>query len=258
MTTAFQTAFELPFVVSHPVSPFFSKGGAIELVVHLSPDAGEEAAIVIAEAVRLFVAVANTGALSGHHIAPERSGVRLAGQNTSVPGVLSFQLADCRMDDRALVPFCDLLLHQKRAAWIRAVALKGAGPTTRLDGAGRFSTYPERYDPLPFSLVDEQPESGAYTFTAQLSQPLTAASRQHLESDLSAWCSFVLDGGFALAPILPEGNYLEPDDPFVDFDQTIEWTVFKLRAHPASLDALINLMAAFSARGQRLVQLCIS
>jgi len=79
-----------------------------------------------------------------------------------------------------------------------------------------------------------------------------------LEFALNLWRDFIADGGFALAPIPPDANYLEPDDPFVDFDQTIEWTVFKLRAHPASIDALVNVMAAFSALHQPLVELCIS
>jgi hypothetical protein len=259
MTTGLQTAFELPFEVSHPASPFFSKGGPVEVIVNLIPDAPEEASTLIATAMHLFVAVANTGALSGERIAPEGSGMQLAREERSAPDVLSFQLADCRVDDRALVPLSDLLLVAKRATWIDAVTLKAAGPVKRLvNGPGRFSTYPGRYERLPFSLVDEEPESGAYTLAGQLNRPLAAESRQQLESALSSWRDFIMNGGFALAPIPPDANYLEPEDPFVDFDQTIEWTVFKLRAHPASIDALINVMAAFSARSQRLVQLCIS
>ena len=101
------------------------------------------------------------------------------------------------------------------------------------------------------------PESGAYTFIAELAQPLNDVNASRLDAALKTWSRCVLSGGFALAPIPPEENYVEPDDPFVTFDNTVEWTFFKHRAHPRSLSALVNVFAAFHYRFQAVQLLTI-
>jgi len=134
----------------------------------------------------------------------------------------------------------------------RAIQRLGYDPT-------RLSTYPKVYEKLPFILTNEEPESGGYTFTAELGQPLQAQNGQYLEYALKGWTEGVLAGGYGLAPIPPQESYVEPDSgPLTSFDTTVEWPVFKLRADPACLEGLINIFAAFHYRCQGLVSLTIS
>src|SRR4029434_6527790 len=78
------------------------------------------------------------------------------------------------------------------------VVRAGAHPTEFLDvDTSVLSTYPEIYSPLPFVLENEDPESGAYTLTAVLREPLEPESELRLNEDLAAWTRAVLAGAYA-------------------------------------------------------------
>ena len=95
-------------------------------------------------------------------------------------------------------------------------------------------------------------------FAMTYATPLDDATRGALQGVLDSWTATVLAGGFALAPIPPADNYVEPDGPFVEYDATVEWTVFRLRANTAAVDALVNAFAAFHGRHRQITTLTIS
>jgi hypothetical protein len=254
-----QTAFALPFEVWFPDEPFFSSGGHVTVSVQSRDGVDSAAFDSIVEVMHLFVAFAETGGLCGSHLSPDRSSMKVPSYHASREGTLTFEFEECRIDDRALIVLCDLLLHKDRAPLVGSLSIsrrqekRPAKPVTR-----GYSTYPGLYRELPFAFLDCNPESGAYTFSAQLAHPLGDKARHELELAFGAWKDLILAGGFALEPALPEDNYVEPDDPFVDFERSLEWTVFKLRAHSASIHAVVNLFAAFHYRSQPLTALTIA
>ena len=259
MTVALRTAFELPFEVTHPGRPFLSTGASVDLILELKAGVARESVIdTLTSTVSLFAALAGHGGLCGSRIHPGQSHLNLRTEVELAPGLVVFNLTECLVDDCALVVLCDLLLHRRHSGSLRRVACVDSGRETRLqEDSTSYSTYPDVYGALPFDLADEMPESGAYTFIAELAQPLNDVNASRLDAALKTWSRCVLSGGFALAPIPPEENYVEPDDPFVTFDNTVEWTFFKHRAHPRSLSALVNVFAAFHYRCQAVQLLTI-
>jgi hypothetical protein len=79
-----------------------------------------------------------------------------------------------------------------------------------------------------------------------------------LQETFDVWTAFILAGGFPPLPNPPDENYVEPDGPLIHYDTTVEWTVFKFRADPAAIDALLNAVAAFHARKARVQSVAIS
>lgn len=252
-------AFDLPFSVSYPTPPFFSTGQDATIVVRLRDGISPEEIARASAVVDLFVRFANLGGLAGRSIEPWRSGATWHPADAVRHDEMSFRLGRCLFDDAGLVALCGLFLHERNVALLRAIEVYAGAPKERLaSDTSSYSTYPERFAKIPFEVIDEQPESGAYTFALTLEQPLDTYNQEVLQQALCTWTEFILAGGYALAPIPPKENYVEPDDPFVQFECSLEWSVFKLRAHPASVDALINVLAAFHGRQRRVTSLTIA
>jgi hypothetical protein len=255
-----RTAYELPFSVTHPTRAFFSSGQDLAVVVRLRDDVPPGGEGRIAEAVERFVDLAASGALAGQAIEPWRSGAIGGPGKATRPNEISFPLEQCRLDDASLIVLCDLLLHEQNAPLVKSVAVQMAGVSNQplVCDPTSFSTYPETFGQPPFPLDDEEPETGAYSFAVTFASPLDDPSRDALRGALDSWTAAVLAGGFAQAPIPPADNYIEPDNPFVEYDTTVEWTVFKLHAHTAAVDALVNALIAFHRRQRPITALTIS
>lgn len=253
-----QTAFQLPFRVVHPVEKFFSAGGEVQFMLEFSTNLTSAQVAWIDSLIQLFADFAGTGALSGRRFAPHRSGIDRSPIAMRPPRVCVWTLSNCCIDDAAIVVLCDMLMRESVALPLRSFAVSNGGKEVELvQDTDSWSSYPARYAPLPFEVADQEPESGAYTFTLALAEPLKSSARDTLTAWLRLWTRCVLAGGYALAPVEPKHNYVEPDDSVVDFSTTVEWSVFKLRAHPAAVDALVNLLACFSQKVQRVLLLTI-
>jgi hypothetical protein len=256
-----KTAYQLPFGVTYPTRAFFASGHDVSLVVRLHDHAPADSAALIAGAVASFIDLVGTGALAGEVIKPWQSGVTTCRLVTATPpDEVSFTLEGCQFDDAGLMVLCDLLLHERNAPLVQSVAVRMHGvPNQPLAcDPDALSDYPARFARLPFPLEDEDPEGGAYSLAIEFASPLDDATRAVLRRTLDTWTAVVLAGGFALAPIPPSQNYVEPDNPFVEYDATVEWTVFKLLASGAAVDALVNAVAAFHGRCRPITALTIS
>ena len=253
-----RTAFRLPFRAIHPATEFFASGGDVQLALEFAAEPTPAQVAQADDLMQLFADYAATGALSGRRFAPHRSGVDGGPIAFRSPTVRVWSLSNCRIDDTAMVFLCDMLMRLNVAVPLRSFVVSNGGEGVELlQDPDSWSTYPERYTPLPFEIDDQEPESGAYTFVLDLTEPLKAPARDALNAWLGLWTRCVLAGGYALAPIEPKDNYVEPDGEVVDFATTVEWSVFKLRADPVAIDALVNLLCCFSERIQRVVRVTI-
>jgi hypothetical protein len=253
-----QSGYSLPFEVRY-APRLFAGPDPVQIVFRLRGDSTPTAPL-LAEVTEAFVQLCRTGALSGE----------TRGDPSSVSMVLppfiaghhvSFSLTGATMDDRALLPFTHMLLARAPELGLEALEVfpSGATPHLRLMTESDISTYPPRSPVLLFPCEDEEPESGAYTFTAEMVSALRPRNREDLSAALAAWTVAVMGGAYGLAPIPPQESYVEPSDTgIVAFDETLEWTVFKVRADPACIDGLVNIFATFHTRNQPLTQLVIS
>lgn len=253
------TAYELPFTVHYPAATFFSRGEDVRISLRLRDGATAEIRQAITRAFSLFQALANCGGLCGKAIDPVASGIAAVNSLGSSADRALYELRLCRIDDRSLVTLVDLLLHRDIGPFVAAVNVDGLPPANKLstDFKQLFTVHPERYSPLPFTVRDEQPETGAIVVELTLRRALEPVGRDALQAAFDAWHAFVVSGGFSLAPLRPDETYVEPDGPLVDFDHTVEWTLFKFSAHPAALDSLINIVARFQIR-QEVIELAFT
>lgn len=255
-----KTGYALPFEVRHPGSGW-SAGQDLEGVLRLGP--GPAGALEeLARPFDLFARLARAGALGGRSIPPEASGFELVPPQAAGDRGARVVLKGCRVDPASVVVLSHLLLARGKALPLAAldVAPAGATPALRLgrDEEER-SSFPARYGKLPFEFEDEQPESGAYTFTATLEAPLGKEHRAWLDGALADWIEAVRAGAYALAPHPADGFWAETDqEGVVDFDRTLEWSVFKVMADDGAVDALVNVFAALHGRGQRIASLTLS
>jgi hypothetical protein len=254
-----RTAFRLPFRAVHPAQAhFFESRGEVVVAFEFEREPTAEQAAKADAILQGFIDLALTGALSGQRIAPGRSRVDAGPVSLRSPRTRACNLTRCRIDDAAVVLLCDMLLRDSDALQLRSFAASDGGEMVELaQDPDAWSTYPQRHATLPFELDDQEPESGGYTFVLDLAEPLQPEAEGTLGAWLGIWLRSVLAGAYALAPIHPKDNYVEPGDPPVSFATTVEWSVFKLRAHPAAIDGLVNLLASFSDRVQRIVRVTI-
>jgi len=255
------TAYTLPFEVKYAPGPMFSSGGTIEVIADIKYRLGfdQKAAGQILD---VFTRLARIGALAGKDIEPWWAELQSELPRFSGGQEIYFTFLNCSVDERALVVLTHLFLARQKE--VPLLSLELAPPTARAmqilqSDPSELSTYPEIYKRLPFTFENEEPESGGYTFTAELKQPLKAQYAETLQNALIFWTEAVLAGAYGLAPIPPEECYIEPYEEYVtSFGTTVEWTVFKVRADPACIDGVVNIFAAFHGRCQEILTLRIS
>ena len=254
-----QTAFLLPFAVQQPPQPFLSQKQPLALTVRCASSASEQDVGAVLRTVRLWTQFANTGGLAGSRINPAEAELHVSATSPPANPHCHFGLSECYVDDRAYVVLVEMLLRGPAASLIEAVELsrRFGEPLLSLTCGAKTSTYPATYAHHPFALTDQRPESGAYTVVLEMAQPLLDDNRNTLESALMIWTQVVLAGGFALAPNSPSDNYVEPDHQLTVFDLTVEWSMFKLQADPASIGALLNVLTCFSLSRQRISSVTI-
>lgn len=249
------SAYNLPFEVRYSSSRLLSSGVTVDVIARVK---SSEKMGILAHVIDLFAGLAVSGALAGQELEPWNSGLQI---NQAYNGI-RFRLTDCRVDDRAFIVLSHLLLSLQDAIHLESLEVSGLqekAPLKLQCDPTVVSTYPGVYRDLPFSLIDEEPESGAYTFSAEMKEPLQAGHGEYLENMLKCWTEVLLAGGYGLAPIPPQNSYVEPaGESVTSFDRTVEWTIFKLRADPAAICGVVNIFAAFHHRCQEIMSLRIS
>ncbi|MBI4566218.1 MAG: hypothetical protein HY716_16150 [Planctomycetes bacterium] len=256
-----RTGYDLPFTVRHPGASAWSDGGDLEGVLRWKPEQAG-AAEEIPRPLDLLARLARSGALAGRSIAPEKSGFEFVPPEIRPGGTARFLLRSCRVDAGSILVLTNLLLARSEALPLISLDLARPGTvaaTVLAKDPEERSTFPGRNATISFPIEDEQPESGTYTFTATIETPLAPDHRKWLNQALADWIDAVQAGAYALAPLPPADCWAEADaEGVVDWDHTVEWSVFKVRADELAVDALVNIFAALHGRGQRVVRLAIS
>lgn len=255
------TAYILPFEVKYAKGRILSSGTPVELVA--KPKSRKESdQIIISRIVEVFTSLAATGALAGKELNPGRSELRLKSPLNDFGHEIRVTFLDSIVDERALIVLTNLFLATQETLLLESFQLLPPGGQAMeplQSDPSALSTYPDIYGQLPFTIEDEDPEGGSYTFTVELRQPLEGRHEEILENSLFAWTEAVLAGAYGLAPIPPQESYVELyEDHVTSFETTVEWAVFKVRADPACINGVVNIFAAFHDRCQEILHLRIS
>lgn len=254
-------AYRLPFEVLYSEPHFMSRLQTVRIVLRCSAVLENPAALLLP--LRTFVRLAATGALAGAQWPPAQSRASIIEDSVSQAGShLTLAMVWEAVDVRSSVVLVHLLIAKQMPLRVSLLEmlLSDSEPTQLIPICqAEEATFPGHFASLPFELVDESPESGAYTFTAICEEPISPLNKMTLTTQLSAWLTAVLEGAYGVAPIAPEESYAEPSSaPPEVIGRTAEWTIFKLRADPACIKALVNIVAAFHERCQKLEKLTIS
>ena len=244
------TSHQLPF-------PFFYSEGVFEAGLPASLHvkfANENAINEVMEVVSAFVTLATFGAFAGASIYPSRSSINVHTATSTSTNDLWWSFEDAHLSDEALVVLAHLLLGVHGAVAIDRVEVvaNGATASLRLQTDVSGAMFPGEFHQLPFKLDGDDMQGEDYAFEIELMEPLYPANEDWLNSMLLAWCRVVMLGGYADAPTRPADAYVETDEKIVTYDNVVEWALFKLRADGASIDALLNGLAAFDGRCQQI------
>lgn len=242
------TAYRLPFRFEHS-EPRRLAAQRVSIQVDFRLPGAEG---VVSAALLVFARAAQAGAFGGRDLEPWRTEFVAAFQ-ASNPGEVRMRVDSCRIAPEAWVVLSHLLLRVHKDAQIELVSvLVDDEPRGERLVEAAASTYPVAFTPMPFSVDDLEPEGGGYSFFMSLASPLTFDNEIALNEKLDAWVQVVSGGGYALSPVDPATDYVEPyGDGVVSYDTTVEWAVFKLRADPvAAIDGLINILMCFHVRHQ--------
>lgn len=244
------SGYSLPFQFRYS-DPSVAAGQPLAIRVRT---AGADPDGLVALALRLFAQLVLTGAVGGSRAAPWDCAIALSVLPSRDPAELVLRAHPCRLSDEAWVVLCHMLLRLHQRVPIRSVDALVAGDASPrvLVADAPASTYPPVHQALPFVFADRQPEGGGFSLYIRLGAPLAQAHEQQLNQALDIWVRTVLAGGYAMAPLDPAHDYVEPSGRGVDsYGQVVEWAVFKLHADPeAALAGLVNLLACFHVRCQ--------
>jgi hypothetical protein len=249
----------LPFPVHCDAAGTWSSGRDVEVRIEC-PSTVPETRPLLRSIVGRFVALANSGALAGDAIPPWKSGLSLSPGSGIQPGAVVVRFASSRVHPGAWTVLLNMLLPWHAVIEISSIRVTSGGPVRRWHAdVWGSDILPPAYGLLPFALDDEEPESGAYTFTARCVEPIREDALQGLRDALNTWVAVVQAGGYEIATEPPASSYVEPgDDGLIAFGSTMEWSIFKVRADPDCIDGIINIFAAHHHRIQPIASLEIT
>ncbi len=249
----------LPFPVHCVGLAAMSNGGSMEATVRFSAEKIGASGFLAGAFTRLGN-LAFTGALCGGAIQPATSRMTVQFVPPTRDGELRVRLSDCRVDRRSVFVLVNMLLAQNDPESIYSVSLRGDHSGTVAEAARLLETdeveLPGVFAGTPFKIIDEEPESGSYTFSATLASPATEIQVQLLAQSFQRWVEVVQAGGYELVDLPPLASYVEPSSTgLVVFSNRIEWSIYKLRADPNCINGIINIFAFFHDRAQPLSRL---
>jgi hypothetical protein len=252
------SAYQLPFLFQHS-ERVFSLGRPVNIKVRTTDPLHMG---YLKSVIHTFLALAKSGALCGDRIPPWNAEFLV--NDVSIYGdEIGLLVERCTLADEALIVLAHLLLSSHKIAPItivEVVSSKDGDLQLLKSESDKESTYPKAFSGLPFILEDLKPQGGGYSLFFELESPLELFNRKQLEAVLGVWIRTILMGGYSLAPIDPSESYVEPDSNEVTvYGTKVEWAVYKLHADPeAAINALLNILARFHVRSQRIKRLEIS
>ncbi len=260
-TSNLHTGYALPFKVVVPRQKGFFCRDQVDVFVSLNK-VESQSIRRLERAFSVFVALANTGAFCGagiNHNNP--SEVQLCMEKLDEL-LFKYTFNRCNFDDRAIIALVHLLLTQHK--WLStkrlSVSVENIMDYVEIQqDINEISTYPTHYSPLPFRLIDEQPEGQAVTFVVEFDQTPSTTSLELLDKNFAIWSDAILRGAYSLAPFSPEDSHVESyDDSFVVVKNVADRSFHKIEADNSVIDAALNILTSMHFHGNKINSVTIT
>lgn len=243
--------YAVPFAIELPNGLGFNRGGDVEIALEFTR-VDRYCAHRLEMLLALFSRLAATGALAGKSIQPAASGFEFKGLVRHDPLCFVASFGHVAIDDAALIVLVNLLVGARRRLALSTMRLNTHSNWRRESVAQSgelVPTYPEAFEPLPFPVEDEGPETDALLFDIEFQACPKPAAIVTLNSYFEVWASAVQHGAYALAPYPPEESHVESyADGFTAIGCRAERSYHKLRADDAAVAAALNMLSAFHRR----------
>ncbi len=242
--TSIATAYQLPYRVRYLQPNPLSLGQPVTLKIQAKQES-LEAVEDYASIVMMFQMLASTGALAGNFIPPVEAMEFTCTQLTDTSA--EWLLAGSRLDDRALVVLAQLLqrCHEEHPISEITFTSLSAGNMTRLRfDADIENPYPGINSAIPFSWVIDPDFYADATLHIAFERNLTEEEGEAIDAWIMIWTIATMMGAYGIAPIPPESCGASFPEEVIIFDDSLEMPFTQFRAHPASLDGLVNACVA--------------
>jgi hypothetical protein len=245
------SGYQLPFTVDVPKHRGFFRARTLDVRVSLR-SLPKESVRRLNRAFDVFSALAAIGALSGEHIAPGGSGVRITARQHVDDLLFNFVMEDCSVDDRSVVVLAHLLFRQRN--WlpvekVQIVSVEDHAHDRLAHDSQGISTFPRRYGLLRPSVEGEDPEGEGVTIEVVFGRAPNAETIKVLNDVFDVWSGAILRGAYSLPPLEPEESHLESYDKEVTvIGQTAERSFHNVKADDAAFDAIVNALGAVDER----------
>lgn len=245
--------YDLPFpVLFHPL-PLFSKGGSITLTTELKYFPIDEAVNAVSASVTpFFVLASETGALGGDTIPPWVTSIGWM-EGPEISGkTFKWDFEECQIDERAILILVNLLLAVVKKHPLEKLTIsqsKSMEPYLTLTSDSEVThPYPPQWPTIPFSVTIDDELSETFSLTIQFKKSLTTEEIEVIEAMLLTWAGVAMCGAYAIHPQPPSSYPLIPEQTVTVFDNELEWTISKYRAHPGGINGLINICVAIDRK----------
>jgi hypothetical protein len=190
-----------------------------------------------------FDILAQTGAMCGPVIPPGESGIditeRFDGDETE------WHLTGCRVDERAFAILAHSFLLSRFRAKIARVEI-GEGPYAPMPCA------PDTVDPYPTVFTESRVALVRATGLSDSIRIILAMRRAMIDDELEALSNLLFNaataigmGLYGVAPIEPADCGLQFSDTLEEVGSDVIFSIDRFRAHPAAVDAFLNVCLAF-------------
>lgn len=218
---------------------------ALLVSARLKSSLNEEKVPVALSPLADFAALGEQGGLSGRHIYPPASGLKLVESKCSDGDVLSWTFADIHIDPSALHVLENMLwfLHDGIAPIARASVSTGL----RMPDSRAGASFPQMYEPTPFDVAFSA-ERRAMDIEIIYIDPQSEETGKRVLESFGAWFCAANAGAFGDSNFPPSASQvLIGDEPFIG-DEGVTIYLDSLRCNDAAFDSLVNVLTCVHNR----------
>lgn len=235
-------------------------GGPHDITIRVELQGGDSAvaAAALGATVLPFLLMATSGAFAGDSIPAWMSTVDDWSDPLVGTSSVEWQLVGATWDLQAPIVLAQMLLNDHQTHPIRQIecfdAHRRFEPIEVLAGERGVDPYPRRWSGIDFVVEPYADVPKTFTIGVAFERVLSAAERERVDEELSAWSPGLMLGAYGVAPIPPARCVAYPDEDLVFVDNELEWGFSNFKAHSSAIEGLINVFAAISHKVVRVVR----
>jgi hypothetical protein len=255
-----RSPYSLPYAVVYEDGPLMSAGQDVRLRIALNATATAEGVDAMDSLVLPFFLLGTSGALAGARIAPWTSTIADKEGPFASEHTVDWVLRSCTVDERSITMLSQMLLSIYNAAPIARITFSRthASPgVLRLEDNYRTSDpYPAQYAEPGFPITGETELTAEVVVRVVFEVPPSPEIQKAANGALFSWVPGFVSGAYGVAPVRPDECTATVDDTEYAGSE-LTWHMSRVRAHPAALAGLVNVVAAISHQTARVSHMIV-